>query len=79
MNNSELLELTIASLPYPEQIKNIDFTIEPDAIRFNWRSSKYPVSSNLSVDVIENGCLVGSDITIVIGSLLKKTKLLRSL
>jgi len=78
MNNSELLELVIASLPYPDQITNIDFTSSDIAIRFSWRGDKFRVSNNKMVEQVERGCLAGSNLAIVLEHLINKTDVLRN-
>jgi len=78
MKNEELLELVITSLPYPEQIKDIDVS-EPDAIRFTWRGDRFRVSNTTHVEQVDRGCLCGSNIAILLRRLIDKTDLLRNL
>lgn len=36
MKSTELLDLAISRLPYPDQISNINVTSEPNALTFYW-------------------------------------------
>ena len=79
MTNAELMELLIASLPYPDQIKNLDLTSSETAIRFDWRGIRFRISQSKSVEEVKDGMLSGSNIAIILEHLVKKTELLRSI
>lgn len=70
---SQIIELLINAIPYPNQIKEIDITTEEDSVRFSWRNSRYRVSKTLSVDQIQNGCLIGSDEAILMRRCLEQS------
>ena len=75
MTKEKLVELIYKSLPYSEQIKELDFTSESDAIRFDWRGNRFRVADTLFVEEANNGTLAGSDLAIVIGELLKRVSM----
>ena len=70
---SQLVEILIAAVPYPAQIKDLNLDAEPDAIRFKWRGNAYRFRPDLGVEEIEGGFLSGSDIAILMEALLKRT------
>jgi len=78
MNNSEIFELVLNSIPYPNQINDIDFTDE-GAIRFNWRQTRYRIDNNLNAEEVDEGMLAGTDKAMLFSALLKKTKLIKEL
>jgi hypothetical protein len=73
MSQAKLVEALIKSLPYPTQIKNIDFS-EEDMVRFEWRGATYLYGGN-DVAECENGCLRGSDRAILMRTLLERSTL----
>lgn len=76
MNQGELIELIIASFPFPEQITAIDLSSEISAIRFNWRGTWYRMSNSGSIEEIRAGVLIYSDKAILLDHLCKKTRIL---
>ena len=66
-----LIELIFKTMPYSEQIKNLD-TSDRDAVRFEWRSQSFRVSVRLSCDSISGLVREGSNISILLGALLEK-------
>ena len=65
------VELLKISLPYPEQMKNIDLEKE-DAIYFDWRFSRYKLDLRFcQIDRVNNGVLEGDDCSILMRQLLK--------
>lgn len=65
------IELLNRSLPYPEQMKNIDLKYE-DAIYFDWRSARYKFELRFcSVMKLEGQILVGDDASMLMTQLLK--------
>jgi hypothetical protein len=71
ITKDQLIELLFKSVPYPNQIKNIDTATE-DAVYFTWRSSRYKATCNpLSVMKLDVGCLVGDDASILMTQCLK--------
>lgn len=69
--NTKLLEAVISSLPYSNQIKDLDLSSEASAIRFTWRGARYRVSNGLYVEEVRNSSLAGSDIAILMQDLLR--------
>lgn len=59
-------------LPYPDQIKDLDFTTEETTIRFAWRETKFRIDIIGSVEEVGDGVLIGSDICILLRELLKR-------
>lgn len=78
MEQNEILQVVISSIPYPQQMKDIDLS-EPDAVLFTWRGSTYRVSKSLGAEVCENGFLVGNDAAILMGAVLHKGRALSQL
>ena len=66
-----LIELIFKTMPYSEQIKNLD-TSDRDAVRFEWRGQSFRVSVRLSCDSISGLVREGSNISILLGALLEK-------
>lgn len=73
MKQGKLIEIVLAGIPYPEQIKNIDIDTESEAIRFTWRGVRYRVSGSGFVEEIGDGVLIGSDRAILMRHILQKT------
>ena len=67
---SQLMEAVLRTVPYPSQICDIDFASDEDAIRFTWRGNRFRVTEGLC-ETSENGFLHGSDIAILLESLVK--------
>lgn len=76
MNKEQTLELLIKAIPYPNQIDEIDFSSEENAIRFIWRGTKFRVSTTYHVEECSDGVLCGSDKAILLSGLLKKTRII---
>ena len=75
MTDKEYILTALHSIPYPYQVSNLDLNGEPDVIRFTWRGDVFRVSyrsSIISVEECKNGCLHGSNISILMKSLLTK-------
>ncbi len=65
------VELLNKSLPYPEQMKDIDLDKE-DVIYFTWRSLRYKLDlCYCRVDVVDGCLLKGEDIAILMTQCLK--------
>ena len=79
MKQEKLIELIISTLPYPQQITDIEFEEKMGGIRFTWRSSRYRISENRSVEQCENSMLSGSDNAILLEHLIKKTETLQAI
>ena len=69
------VELVYRAIPYSTSISELDFTSDPNAIRFKWRGTTYRVSDTLHVEEVGDGVLVGSDRAILIEALLKRVYL----
>lgn len=76
MENSEILNTVMKSLPYADQIRDVDMSSENSVIRFRWRSHEFRVSGSLHVETIQNDCLHGCDLAIVMRQMLKQAELL---
>lgn len=72
-SKDKLIELLYKILPYSNQITNLDSTSESEAIRFEWRENKIRLSLSGSCEEINNGCLIGTDLCILLKQLLKIT------
>lgn len=72
MTKEEALELLIANIPYPEQIKDYDFSVD-GRISFTWRSDRFAFDYvNISIDLHEGSCLVTANSCILMRELLKR-------
>lgn len=70
-SQSAAIEYLISSIPYPNQIRDIDLSYAP-AVYFTWRSGRYKVElSTGSVDRVEGQCLIGDDLSILMRRLLE--------
>ncbi len=78
MNNGERMETVLKSLPYADQIRDIDMS-KDDEIRFTWRGARYKVADDLFVEEVGNGVLIGSDLSILMRALLTRSRLLSTL
>lgn len=69
----ELLTNVLKSLPYSDQITELDFSSEEKAIRLAWRkTNKFRISLSGDVEEVEKGVLIVSDISILFRELLKR-------
>ena len=69
----ELLTAILKSLPYSDQITELDFSTEETAIILIWRkSNKFRIGISGEVEEVGNGVLIGSDISILFRELLKR-------
>lgn len=59
------VELLYRSLPYPEQIKNIDFS-KTSSIRFTWRGERYKFDLEYcTIELVKNGMLLGDNASLL--------------
>jgi len=72
MKNIELIVLVMKALPYANQVSDVEE--ENDAIRFNWRGTKYHISKSLSVNEVGDGVLTGTDTAMLIRTLLERAR-----
>ena len=73
MTRDEAVELVVAALPYPAQIKELDTTSEETALRFTWRGNRFRFSYATSwmVEEVTDCFLAGSDLAILVEALIK--------
>lgn len=65
------IELLNNSIPYPQQMKEIDFSV-PNSIYFTWRSQRYKLDFHYCrVDKVNGSMLEGDDCSILMTQLLK--------
>jgi len=67
-----IIEAIIKCLPYSDQIKDLDFTSNENAIYFTWRSTMFKVSKTGHVEEVDGSILIGSDICIIFSELLQR-------
>ena len=75
MTKEELVQVIYSTMPYPSQIRDLDFTTEDNAVRFSWRCDRFRVvilNTTISVEQVEGNVLVGSNITIILNELLNQ-------
>lgn len=70
MTNIQILEKVIKTIPYPDQIENIDLNNQ-GSIRFDWRGIRFRVSDSFMVEEVNGGMLSGSVSAILFQHLLR--------
>lgn len=76
---AQIIELLISALPYPDQIKDIDFPSHSGIVRFSWRGFRFSVTGELYVNEVDNeGCLIGSGLAILLRQCLNQSLLLKA-
>jgi len=65
-----LLEAIYKCIPYSNQITQLSLS-EEEAIRFTWRSLRFRVSLNGSVEEVGESVLIGSDASILLSGLIR--------
>lgn len=76
MNKGKAIELLNKTLPYPEQIKDIDLDI-PGAIYFEWRGSRYKFCLvYLNFHKSDGAFIEGDNTSILMNALLNKTRII---
>ena len=68
--NTKLLEQIIQALPYSSQIIDIDLSCLGE-VRFTWRTQRFRVTESLMVEEVQGCLLSGSNIAILLESLLR--------
>jgi hypothetical protein len=73
MTRDEAVELIVAALPYPAQIRDWDTAVDDGSLRFTWRGTRYRFSYGTSwlVEEVGDGVLIGSDQALLIEHLIK--------
>lgn len=69
---SQLTEIVYGSIPYPHLITGLDIESEKEAIRFDWRRTRYRMSLGGNVEEVRGGLLVTSDCAILMEELIKR-------
>ena len=74
MKHAEMVEVIVKALPHSDHISEWGLT-EEDAVRFKWRGDYFRVSLRepISVEQVEGHFLAGSNLAILMGSLLRRT------
>lgn len=72
MDKQGLIQHIAQRWPYVAQISQLDMDTEKDAIRFDWRGTRFRVSHCLGVEEVGDGVLAGSNLTIALGALLRR-------
>jgi hypothetical protein len=70
-SKEELLTALLQAIPYPDQMKNFDFS-ESNAIRFDWRDDRFRLNVSGNVERVKGMFLEGSNDAILLGALAKK-------
>lgn len=70
-DKSALIEQVYSRVPYSHNIKALDTTSEPNAIRFEWHGSRYRVSVGGHTETIGDGVLIGDDKSILMQTLIQ--------
>lgn len=78
MKNSDTLNLVIKTLPYPDQIKDVDMSMT-DQLRFTWRGDRFRVSDALFVEEVDSKFLVGSNTSLLLQRMLRQASEIRQI
>ncbi len=70
LTKETLVEVITKSLPYPNQITHWDFS-DKSAVTFWWRGNNLSVSQSLDVNQVDGNVHSGSDLAIVMRTLLQ--------
>ncbi len=70
MNKDNVVELIYSTIPYAEQITNLD-TSEKDEVRFVWRGEKFRVTLALHVNVITGNARESTNSSVLLECLLR--------
>ena len=70
MNKDNVVELIYSTIPYAEQITNLDTTDEK-AVRFTWRRDNFRVTLDLHVEVVDGSVRGGSNAALLLACLLR--------
>lgn len=70
MTQAKLIELIYKSMPYSEQITDLDLH-NSNMLYFTWRGATFRVTMNLSVDEVYESIISRTRTTILIEQLLK--------
>lgn len=68
----QLIEAIAISFPYSQHIRNWDISTEQNAIRFDWRSDRFRVSTSGMVEEVKDSFLAGSNKAILAEQLIKQ-------
>lgn len=71
-SQADLVQLVYSSLPYSDQITELDLETDKDAMFFVWRRESIKVKLNREVYTIEKGSAVGSNLSILIRTIIKR-------
>jgi hypothetical protein len=69
----KLLELIYSSIPYSSQIKDLDLIKSDNAVYFTWRGDRFKVSTGMFVEQIHGDISAGSNLSILLESLIKRS------
>jgi hypothetical protein len=69
-----VVEAIFKTIPYPEQIRELDLDGEPTAIRFTWRGTRFRVDykDRISTEEVQGKLLSGTDICLLMDVLLQQ-------
>jgi hypothetical protein len=70
MTATELLEAALATLPYPDRIRDID--IHGAEVRFTWSGERWRVSNNGLVEAVQGGVLACSNAAMLMEALISR-------
>jgi len=70
MSKAELIQLVLLTLPYPDQIRNIDLEGFHNAIRFDWRGVRFEISEAKIVREVGGGQLALTNIAMMLERLI---------
>lgn len=73
MTTTQILEIIIRALPYPNQINQLE--LDENAVRFSWRSQRFRVDTALHANTIGDVGLIGDDAAILLRALLVRESL----
>lgn len=72
MTKDKAVELLYKAIPYSNHITKLDTISEDKAILFTWRGDRFRfLIDYMSIEEVGNGVLMGSNISILMGAILK--------
>ena len=72
ITKDQLVLVILRTLPYAEQMRDLDTVTEPEAIRFMWRNDRFRVSITGHASTLEGYMEVGGNLAILMQALVQR-------
>lgn len=66
----QIISAIYSTIPYSDQIEDLE--IQKECVRFKWRGDSFRVSTGVLVEQVDGGCLVGSNIALIIENMIRR-------